>query len=180
MRSFQVWSRNSTSTRVPISSSRFTRTLVNLMVRTFQEEIPVHIKALLFWLEILASQVKSRFRGPPNHGDKARKRKTPREKKEEEIELRSVRNAPTFATLQARTEVLRTLQGVPFSAELQRYACRLFVLSHPLSSDHEQLQLLQLRSVAGSRALEARMERCQEGMGRLFGYQVTRFGVYPR
>ena len=37
----------------------------------------------------------------------------------------------------------------------------------PFSSDHEQQELLQSRPVAGSLALEARMERFAEGMGRL-------------
>ena len=48
-----------------------------------------------------------------------------------------------------------------------------------LFGDHEQGQLVQPRSVAGSRALEARVERCLEGMGRHLGHNVTHTGVYP-
>ena len=60
----------------------------------------------------------------------------------------------------------------PISPDQRRSACRLYSrdlrsIHLPFSSAHEQQQLLEPRSVAGSLALEARVEQCLEGMGRL-------------
>ena len=55
-----------------------------------------------------------------------------------------------------------------FLHTIQSVKCLLF------SRDHEQQQLLQSRPVAGNQSMEARVEQCLEGTGRLLRDSVTR------
>ena len=132
-----------------------------------------------------ATERSARCEAARDYGRKKGVEKRRERGREGRTNLRSVRSATTLAAPRGQGRGPSDSPRLSLSAEPRRYACRFFFSRDLrttrlcLLSGHEEGQFLEPRSVAGSRALEARLERCLIVMGQLLSH-VALSGAHPR